>query len=270
MKKHILTVLATCGLVSTTCYAQPEKSPFEFEVTQGFRRDHIKAHAKLKALPIKGHASLKNIKIYETRVRSQINMANYFLRLNAGYGDVLKSQAKFSALGFHHTHRITGGRTLDGKISFGRKFFLNKAASLSPMVGVLGGEEKIHFAKISYPKWVNHVLHHFGVHKKINKDKITHPKWKWGAPFVGLGTTIKPGIKWSLYGEYNFACLPLTKIKGHGHIGLVSLGYDLTKHITLKAEYEHSRLRVHYTNHYAKTHGTLISSTARLALNYAF
>lgn len=272
MKKHLFLLLSVCSLFTKMTAEEVKKALVQFEVTQGLRRDHFKAHAHLKNWPIdvKGSASLKNVRIYETRLKAQVNMGNYFLRLNGGYGKVLKSNAKFSVFGFKATHPITGGKALDAKASFGRECFFTEHTSISPLFGYLWGEEKIDFGKISYPKKFKPIVKYLRDSKGIDIDKITHPKWRWQAPFVGLGFKTKPGKDWVMYGEYNFACVPLKRVKGYGHIGTVGIGYDITQRIALNIEYEHSHLRAHYVSNRIRAHGAFISSMVRLGLHFSF
>ena len=246
MKKYVVTLLAACTLLSTVSVAAAEKSPLELEVTQGWRRDRFNAHAKVKGTPIHANASLKNINIYETRLRAKVNLDDYILRLDGGYGDVQHSRGKFSFLGVHGNHSITGGRTLDAKASFGKDCRLQDGSYVTPMIGYLWGEEKINFK--------NHV----------------DPKLRWHAPFVGLGFKTRPIDNWTLYGEYNFAFVPMKKVKGYGNIGVLGIGYAIAPNVTLKAEYELSHMKAHRANHYVKAHASRTSSTGRLALEYAF
>ena len=247
MKKLSLIILFGI-ILSNAIFANEEQSPFELEVTQGWRQDKLSASAIHKKFPVKGKASLKNINIYEPRVRARLNMGNWFLRADGGYGEIKKSTGKLSVLGFHANHDIMGGMTRDAKVSFGRDFFLNSRTTLSPMIGYLYGEEKIN---TDYSRYIKVPL-------------------RWHAPFVGLRFATRPGENWLLYGEYNFACAPLKKIKGYGNIGVVGLGYNITRNLMVKAEYEYSDIQVHITRFNIKGHAKLISKTARLVLSYAF
>ena len=277
MKKYIFVFLSVCSLLATMSAKEngiiaetsfefkgtyeetsPETSPFEFELTQGWRQDRFKASHNAKGVPFKKHARLKDVKIYETRIRMQGSLDNFFLRVDGGYGMVLKSSSKFSALGLHGNFGvadgITGGTVRDIKASFGGDYyfdeglgFFNETTSISPMIGYIGGREKIKFGKGRRLSLV------------------------WQDFFVGLDFKKELYDCWSIYAEYDFACIPVQKPKGYGHIGILGVGYCFTENIALKAEFELSNMKVHYSNRHRhdSSSASRTSSTGRLVLNLA-
>ena len=278
----------------------------EFEITQGYRQDKLtwSVSGKHHKPNILSELQFKDVRIYQTRIAAKFTMNDYFLRMQAGYGDIHSGHIRDSDYGkddrrgeFSRSRsKITGSHTLDAKLSWGLNIKPVSYLRVSPLLGYMWNLDKFRFKHGTQTRLFGEKFH-----EKIHGLHSTY-KSRWDAPFIGVGAGYDPLKDLSIYGEYNFLFALRNsargfwnlrnegrgmhfdqhskRSKGYGHIAIGGIGYEFFENYILKVEYQYSwfqakggKIHGHEGHHSFRQpfhKAKLTSQEVRLCLDYAF
>lgn len=295
------TTLIAC---STTLKA--EDVHFDIEASQGYRVDKLQwSTAGANNLPnISSDVTFKDIKIYQTRVKSKVSWYGYFTKIELGYGDVLSghmsdrefldNNRRFEF--FRSRHHLSGSCTLDAVIKVGKDFTVEKVWTITPLVGYSLNIEKLRIRRGVQTVDATYYGEIKKTHRKMHHDH-SHYKGQFDAPFIGISAK-RSLQKFDFFAEYNFLFAMMyhgrgfwnfqedfhfkqesSRHQGFGHVGTLSTSYELIPNLRAKAEYQFSLLEAKggkQTDHFSRESkipfrkARLTSSEVRFALECAF
>jgi hypothetical protein len=246
------------------------------DVTQGYRRDTIKQKIRRGYYYSDVKRKFKDLDIYQTRIAATASFADWFTKVQAGYGDVLRGKLHRKIVIPMHA-KVSRGHTLNAEIQVGRTFALNQNVELTPFGGYSWEMEKLHARR-------RHTFY---------RARSGIYDFHWNAPLVGLsGSCTLSNV--ALYGSYKFlfalqereyinfrhrrkSHYTSKRPKGFGNVGMIGAGYNFLNNWVVKAEYELASLHTkggsvkshsYKIGHHKHTHK--LSSEVRLCLEYAF